>query len=98
MIISSTKDLSKSVVNVNVVELTMDSSVKWSGIETDNKLNFEQISNNYKKASNQLNTICRLQTFTGHKEKEEEWILACIQILTTDVLFGTSVLKISKIN
>ena len=49
----------------------MESSVKWLGIETDNKLNFEKhISNICEKASNRLNAICRLQTFIGHKEKE----------------------------
>ena len=71
MIISSKKDPSKSVLNINGVELTMESSVKLLGIEIDNKLNFEkQISNICQKASNQLNAICRLQTFMGHKEKE----------------------------
>ena len=71
MIISSKKDLSKSVLNINGVELTMEPSVKLLGIEIDNKLNFEKhISNICKKASNQLNGICRLQTFMGHKEKE----------------------------
>ena len=56
MIISSKKDLSKSV--------------KLLGIEIDNTLNFEKhISNICKKASNELNAICRLQTFIGHKEK-----------------------------
>ena len=46
------------------------------------KLNFEKyISNICKKASNQLNAICRLQTFMGHKEKETMInILSCIQI------------------
>ena len=35
------------------------------------KLNFEKyISNICKKASNQINAICRLQTFMGRKEKE----------------------------
>ena len=49
----------------------MESTVKSLGIEMDNKLNFEKhISNICKKASNQLNGICRLQTFMGHKEKE----------------------------
>ena len=71
LIISSKKDLRKSVLNINGVELTIESSVKFLGIETDNKLNFEKhISNICKKASNQLNTICRLQTFMGNKEKE----------------------------
>ena len=37
------------------------------------KLNFEKyISNICKKASNQLNAICRLQTFIGHKEKNND--------------------------
>ena len=71
MIISSKKDLSKSVLNINGVELTMESSAKLLGVEIDNKLNFEKhISNICQKASNQLNAICRLQTFMGHKEKE----------------------------
>ena len=71
MVISSKKDLSKSVLNINGVELTMESSVKLLVIEIDNKLNFEKhISNICKKASNQLNAICRLQIFMGHKEKE----------------------------
>ena len=67
MIISSEKDLSKSVSNINCVELTMESSVKLLDIETDNKLNFEKhISNICKNVSNQLNVICKLQTFMGH--------------------------------
>ena len=71
MIISSKKDLSKSVWNINGVELTMKSSVKLLGIEIYNKLNFEKhISNICKKASNQLNVICRLQMFMGHKKKQ----------------------------
>ena len=49
----------------------MESSVKLLGIVIENKLNFEKhISNICKKASNQLNAICRLQTFLGHKERE----------------------------
>ena len=40
-------------------------------IEKPIKLNFEKyISNICKKASNQLNAICRMQTFMCHKEKE----------------------------
>ena len=71
MIISSKKDLSKSVLNINGVELTMEPSVKLLGIEIDNKLNFEKhISNICKKARNELNRICRLETFMEHKEKE----------------------------
>ena len=70
-IISSKKDLSRAALNINSVELTMESSVKLLGIEIDNKPNFaKHISNICKKASNQLNAICRLQTFIGHKEKE----------------------------
>ena len=49
----------------------MESSVKLLSIEIDNKLNFQKhIFNILKKASDQLNAICRLQTFMGHKEKE----------------------------
>ena len=71
MIISSKKDLSKSVLNINGVELTMESSVRLLGIEIDNKLNFEKhIYNICRKTSNQLNAICRLETFMRHKEKE----------------------------
>ena len=41
-------------------------------IENDNKLNFEKlISTVCKKASNQLNAICRLQTFIGIKKKKQ---------------------------
>ena len=71
MIINSKKDLSKSVLNINGVEFTMESSVKLLGIEIDNKLNFEKhVSYICQKTSNQLNAICRLQAFMGHKEKE----------------------------
>ena len=68
MTVSSKKDLSKSVLNINGVELTMELFVELLGIEIDNKLNFEKhISNICPKVSNQLNAICRLQTFMGHK-------------------------------
>ena len=71
MIISFKKDLRKSVLNINGIELTMESSVKLLDIEIDKQLNFEKhISNICKKASNQVNAICRLQAFMGHKEKE----------------------------
>ena len=71
LIISSKKDLSKSFLKINGAELTMESSVKLLGIEIDNKMNIEKnISSISEKASNQLNAICRLQTFLGHKEKE----------------------------
>ena len=68
MTVSSKKDLSKSVLNINGVELTMELFVELLGIEIDNKLNFEKhISNICQKVSSQLNAICRLQTFMGHK-------------------------------
>ena len=51
----------------------MESYVKLLGTEIDNKLNFEKnISNICTKASNKLNTICRLQTFMGHKGKKKQ--------------------------
>ena len=88
MIISSKKDLSKSILSINGVGLTMESSVKLLGIEIDNKLNFEKrISNICRKTSNQLNAICRLETFMAQKKA----------IINTFVLFGTSVLKRPKI-
>ena len=40
IIISSKKDLSKSVLNINGVELTMESSVKVLDMEIHNKLKF----------------------------------------------------------
>ena len=59
------------LAHINGAELTMQSCVKLLSIEADNKLNFEKhISNTCKNASNQLNGICRLQTFMGYKEKE----------------------------
>ena len=42
MIISSKKDLSTPVLNVNGVESTMELSVRLLGIATDNKLTFEK--------------------------------------------------------
>ena len=44
MIISSKKDLIKSALNINGVELTMESSVKLLGIEIDNNLNFQKFN------------------------------------------------------
>ena len=71
MVISSKKGLSTSVLNINGVESTMELSVRLLGIATDNKLTFEKhIYNICRKASNQLNAICRLETFMRHKEKE----------------------------
>ena len=40
MITSSKKDLSKSVLNRNVAELTIESSFKLLGVQTENKMNF----------------------------------------------------------
>ena len=58
MIISSKKGVSKSVLNIDSVELTMKSSVKLLGIEIYYKLNFEKhIYNICRKASNQVNAI-----------------------------------------
>ena len=62
----------KQPLNINGVELTVESWVKLLGIEIDNKLNLEKhILSISKQASNRLNAICRLQTFMGHKEKGE---------------------------
>ena len=75
-------------------------------IEKSIKLNFEKyVSNICKKASmsNQLNAICRLQAFMGHKEKEAMInIFFCIQISAIYgpvflSIFGTSVLKSPKL-
>ena len=64
------------MLNINDIEWnheTMESSVKLLGIEIDNKLNFEKyVFNIDQKSSNQLNAICKLQTFIGHKEKEKQ--------------------------
>ena len=61
MIISSKKDLSKSVLNINSVELIVESSVKLLGIELDNKPNLEKnISNICKKSQQSIK--CNLQT------------------------------------
>ena len=71
IVISSKKGLSTSVLNINGVESTMELSVRLLGIATDNKLTFEKhIYNICRKASNQLNAICRLETFMRHKEKK----------------------------
>ena len=88
MIISSKKDLSKSVFNINGVELTMESSVKILDTEINNKLNFEKlIFNICKKVRNQLNAICRLQRFCGLNKKKQQQILSNIQNLITALLF-----------
>ena len=43
--------------------------MKLLGIEMDNKLFLKNISTLFKKASNQLNVISRIQKFMGFKEK-----------------------------
>ena len=60
-IISSKKDLSKSVLNINGVELTRESSVKLLGIEIDNKLNIKKTRFQHLQKSQQ-STKCNLQT------------------------------------
>ena len=98
MIMSSKKDLSKSVLNINGVQFTMESSVKLLVIEIDNKLNFEKhISNFCRKASNQLNAICRLQTFMGQKEKEAKINTFVHSNFNYGCLIGTSFVKGPKI-
>ena len=57
-------------LNINQEVINSESSVKLLGVEIDNKLSFEKhISTIVKKASNQLNTISRIQKFMGFKEK-----------------------------
>ena len=58
-------------LNINDLTINSENSVKLLGIETDNKLPFEQhIYTLCNKASNQLNAIGRIQKFMGFKEKE----------------------------
>ena len=72
MIISFKKDVSKSVLNINGVEVTRESSVKLFGIETDNKLNFEKhIFNICKKARNQLNATADCKRLWVIKKKKQ---------------------------
>ena len=62
----------KQPLNINGVELTVESGVKLLGIEIDNKLNLEKhILSISKQASNRLNAICRLQTLWVIKKKEQ---------------------------
>ena len=52
-------------------QVTSEKSVKLLGINIDNKISFdEHVSSLCKKASNQLNTISRLQRYLSFKEKE----------------------------
>ena len=79
----------KQPLNINGVELTVESGVKLLGIEIDNKLNLEKhILSISKQASNRLNAICRLQTLWVIKKKEQWQTLLHenrIQILVTTV-------------
>ena len=70
-------------------------------IEKPIKLNFEKyISNICKKASNLLNTICRMQTLMGHKARKrsnDKYFRAFKCQLMAVFVFCTSVLKRPKI-
>ena len=58
-------------LNINDLRSNFENSIKFLGIEIDNKLSFEKhISTFCNKASNQLNIIGRIQKFMGFKEKE----------------------------
>ena len=64
--------MSKSVLNINGVELTRESSVKLFGIETGNKLNFEKhIFNICKKARNQQNVAADCKRLWVIKKKKQ---------------------------
>ena len=64
--------MSKSVLNINGVELTRESSVKLFGIETGNKLNFEKhIFNICKKARNQQNAAADCKCLWVIKKKKQ---------------------------
>ena len=57
-------------LNINLEVINSENCVKLLGAEIDNKLSFEKhISTLGKKASNQLNTISRIQKFMGFKDK-----------------------------
>ena len=59
------------LLNINDLTINSENSGKLLRIEIDNKLSFEQhISSLCNKASNQLNTIGRIQKFMGFKEKK----------------------------
>ena len=58
-------------LNTNQEVINSENSVRLLGVEIDNKLSFEKhVSTLFKKASNQLNAISRIQNFMGFKEKE----------------------------
>ena len=58
-------------LNINDLTINSKNNVKLFGIETDNKLSFEQhISTTCNKAINPLNIIGRIQKFMGFKGKK----------------------------
>ena len=58
-------------LNINDLTINPENRAKRLGIEIDNKLSFQQrIFTLCNKASNQLNSIERIQKFMGFKEKE----------------------------
>ena len=58
-------------LNIDDLIINSENSVKPLGIETDNKLAFEQhISTICNKTNNQLKVIGRIQNFMGFKKKE----------------------------
>ena len=58
-------------LNIDDLIINSENSVKPLGIETDNKLAFEQhISTICNKTSNQLKVIGRIQKFMGFKKRE----------------------------
>ena len=71
MILSSDKRENKFQLNINDSTISSEDSVTLLGIEIDSKLNFKNhVSTICKKASRQLNAICRIQNYLGKKEKE----------------------------
>ena len=75
--------------NINDLTINSKNNVKLFGIETDNKLSFEQhISTTCNKASNQLNIIIgRIQKFMGFKGKKFLLIVLYTQTLIIVLLF-----------
>ena len=74
--------------NINDLTINSKNNVKLFGIETDNKLSFEQhISTTCNKASNQLNIIGRIKKFMGFKGKKFLLIVLYTQTLIIVLLF-----------